>query len=113
MGRRKSTEDIQDTSGEQMALIDVAPEHLTEIKPLANKYRAAVNRRMKALEEEMSLKQEILDLIKKENLSRLPDGSIKFKCDGMTITVTPRDELVKVKEAQTPKSEPPTRPEAG
>lgn len=99
MRRRKSTSETEsEVTGEQMDLIDVAPQHLAEIKPIARKYRAAVKRRMKAGEEEVQLKQEILALIKSENLTRLPDGSIRFKCDGMTITVTPRDELVKVKE---------------
>ena len=54
--------------------------------------------RVEALAEEVKAKQEILSLVKDAHLSRLADGSIKFKCDGMVITVTPRDELVKVKD---------------
>ena len=93
MGKNKDT-----PSGEQMDLIDVTPESLKEIKPIAKRYKAAMQARVEALKEEVEAKQGILSLIKDAHLSRLQDGSIKFKCDGMVITVTPRDELVKVKE---------------
>ena len=100
MGRRKSIEEeeLESTAGDQMDLIDVSPETLAEIKPLAREYRKVVKQRVKIQAKETDLKQQILDLIKGANLARLPDGSIRFKCDGMTISVTPRDELVKVKE---------------
>lgn len=87
------------TSGEQLDLIDVTPENLKKIKPVAKKYKAALRRRMEAGEEEKTLKHQILDMVKEANLQRLPDGSIKFTCDGMVIKVTPRDELVQVKDA--------------
>lgn len=90
----------QASIGEQLDLLDVSPENLKQIIPVAKQYRKAVKRRMVALEEETKLKGQILDLVKDAKLSRLADGSIKFKCDGMLITVTPRDELVKVKEAE-------------
>lgn len=89
--------DVESTSGKQLELIDVSPENMKKIKPIARKYKATQKRRMEAGEEEADLKQQILALVKEANLTRLQDGSIRFKCDGMTITVTPRDELVKVK----------------
>lgn len=102
MPRKKSSEDSEVEVGEQMELIDVSPENLAEIKPVAKQYRAAVKRRMKAGEAEQELKQQllahVLDGVKAGKITRLPDGSIRFKCDGMTISVTPRDELVKVKD---------------
>lgn len=76
----------------------MGPENLKEIKPYAKRYKAAMQRRVEALQEEVEAKQKILSLIKEANLSRLADGSIRFKCDGLLITVTPRDELVKVKD---------------
>jgi len=84
--------------GEQLDLIDVTPKNLKEIKPLAKKYKAAMKRRMVAGDQEKALKMEILNLVKVAKLRRLADGTIKFRCDGMFITITPRDELVKVKE---------------
>lgn len=97
MARKKRDEDEIEV-GEQMDLIDVKPENLNEIKPVAKKYRAAVKRRMKALEDEIQLKGEILELVKAADLKPLDNGVIRFKCDGMTITITPRDMLVKVKD---------------
>ena len=94
MGRRKKDSD----AGEQLELIDVGPKNLEAIKPVAARYRAAMKRRMKAGQEEADAKQQILALVKDANLSRLEDGSIKFRCDGMLIIVLPRDELVRVKE---------------
>lgn len=94
----KKQEKAPSTSGEQLDLIDVAPEHLAEIKPLAERYRRALRARLDALEEETAAKQDLLSLIKESNPTRLPDGSIRFRCDGLLISVTPRDELVKVKE---------------
>jgi len=104
MGRRKSIEEeeVESEVGEQMDLIDVSPENLAGIKPVAKKYRAAVKKRMAAGEVEQESKQELLAMVlagvTEGKITRLPDGSIRFKCDGMTISVTPRDELVKVKE---------------
>ena len=83
---------------EQMDLIDVGPKNLKEISSHAKRYQAAMKRRANALTEETHEKQAILDLVKKANLSRLQDGTIKFTCDGMLITITPRDELVRIKE---------------
>jgi hypothetical protein len=51
--------------GEQLDLIDVQPENSKEIIAHAKNYRAAVKRRMAALEEEVAEKQKLLELIKK------------------------------------------------
>ena len=88
----------QATKGQQMDLIDVSPKNSKEIIRQAQIYRDALARRQSALNEETNAKQKLLDLIKKAGLQRLEDGTIKFHVDGYKITVTPRDELVKVKE---------------
>ncbi len=92
------SKDSSQTTGEQLDLLDVQPKHLKKIIAHARNYRAAVQRRMAALEEEVAEKQALLELIKAENLQRLENGQIRFKLDGMLITVTPRDELIRVKE---------------
>jgi tRNA1(Val) A37 N6-methylase TrmN6 len=97
MGKRKK--EVIESDG-QMALIDVAPENIAKIIPVAKKYRLAVRRRMKVQEEEVALKTELLELVKESKAVRLADGSIRFRCEDMTITVTPRDELVKVKDSE-------------
>lgn len=89
---------MEPAPGEQMDLIDVGPENLKQIKPIAKEYRAAVKARMAAGETEKDLKEQLLAMVKDANLTRLDDGTIRFKVDGMLITVTPRDELIRVKE---------------
>jgi len=89
----------ESTSGEQMDLIDVTPKELKRILPIAKEYRRVVKQRVKLTAKEVTLKGQILEEVKKAKLPRLDDGSVRFKCDGITISVTPRDELVKVKEA--------------
>jgi len=88
----------ESTSGEQLQLIDITPENLKAIKPIAQKYSAMVKRRLTVTAEETTLKAQLLELITDAHLTRLPDGTIKFKCDGMLITVKPRDELIQVRE---------------
>jgi hypothetical protein len=89
---------VESTSGEQLPLIDVTPKHGKAILAIAKDYKKAVAARMRMGEKEVDLKGKLLELIKKENLARLENGSIRFRLDGMIITVTPRDELIKVKE---------------
>lgn len=97
MGNKRT---LEPAPGEQIELLDVGPENLKQIKPVARRYRSAVAARIAALEEETKLKAQILSMVHDAHLSRLDDGTIRFKCDGMTITITPRDELVRVKEEE-------------
>jgi hypothetical protein len=84
--------------GEQIPLIDVGPQELKKIIPLAKNYKAAVKTRVTALEEEVAYKKQLLELVEAEGLSRDAKGKIRFKADGLEITVTPRDNLIQVKE---------------
>ena len=86
------------SKGEQLDLIDVGPENLKEIAPHARKYRKAVRQRIDALAIEVVEKEKIRQMAHAANLSRLPDGSLKFRCESMIITIAPRDEKVTVKE---------------
>ena len=96
-GRPKKEEAV---AGEQLDLIDVAPENAKEIITAAREYKAAQVKRIAALEREVERKQELLSLVRDANLQRLKDGTIRFRLDGFLITVTPRDELVKVKQEE-------------
>jgi len=93
MGRKKKTD-----SGEQLDLIDVAPENQKEIIACAKRYKKALSIRIDALAQEKKEKSKLLELIENAGLQHLPDGKIRFRVDGYKITVTPRDELVQVKE---------------
>lgn len=86
--------------GEQLDLIDVKPENAKEILAAAKIYKKWMTKRVEALAKEKEQKQIVLELVHKANLEPLPGtgGKIKFEVDGTTITVTPRDELVQVKE---------------
>ncbi len=85
-------------TGEQLQLIDVGPKDGKEIMVAAKSYQKHQTARLKSLEKEMEQKTLILELVKKANLQPLAGGVIKFRLDGMTITIKPRDELVRVKE---------------
>lgn len=88
----------QPTRGEQLDLIDVGPANFKAIKPVAKKYRLIVKERLAAQAKEVELKTELLALVKDAHMQHLDDGTIQFRVDGMLITITPRDELIKVKD---------------
>lgn len=92
MGKKKS--------GKQLELIDVLPKDARPIVEAARIYKEYLRERQAALAEEVKHKKIVLDLIKKAELQPLKDGVIRFTCDGVTISITPRDELVKVKESE-------------
>ncbi len=97
---KKKTSKKKTQDQEQLDLIDVHPKNSKEIIRVAKLYKKAQRTRINALEEEKQLKQQVLELIKKENLQPTADGQIKFTIDEFTISITPRDELVKVKEVE-------------
>lgn len=88
----------ESTAGEQLELIDVGPENLEKIGPHARKYKSAQKKRLTALDEEVKEKNIIKQLVHESGLKRLPDGSIRFRCEGMRIEVIPTDEKIKIKE---------------
>lgn len=93
-----SDETLEVYEGEQLDLIDVAPENSKDIIKHAKLYKSAQKRRMSTLEEEIAEKKLLLELVRNSGVGKLEDGKIKFKTGTFTITVTPRDELVKVKD---------------
>ena len=86
------------TTGEQLDLLDVGPENSKEIVKQAKHYKTALSRRIEALQEEVTAKEKLKALIKEANLKPMDDGKIRVHVNGYTITVTPRDELIQVKE---------------
>lgn len=91
-----SDETMEVQEGEQLDLIDVAPENSKDIIKHAKLYESAKRRKeyesdtMKA-EEEM-----LIELIKESGLQPV-DGKIVFSCSGFKFTVTTKDGI-KVKE---------------
>lgn len=81
-------------------LIDVRPENIKKISLEAKRYKAAQARKTKAAEEEAVGKHKILQLVKEADLQPLADGKIRFKADGMLITITPREDAITVKEGE-------------
>jgi len=85
-------------SGDQIPLIDVAPENCKELIAAAKLYKEYQQDRMSAAAQEADQKALIIELMHKSELQPLAGGKLKFEHDGFKITVTPRDELVQVKQ---------------
>lgn len=94
MGRMRKKERV-----EQIQLIDTTPENKKEILKVARQYKATQSDRVHALAEEKKLKAQLIELIKEAGLKPIDDsGTIRFKIEEVLISITPRDELVQVKE---------------
>jgi len=85
------------TEGEQLDLIDITPEYAKPIKAAAKAYKRVVAEGRVLLAEEVKLKTKIIEQVREAGIKPNAEGVIKFRLDGVTITITPRDELVKVK----------------
>lgn len=86
--------------GEQMDLIDVGPENLKKMKPVARRYKVAQKRRLEALAEAVKEKKKMLELIQDAGLNPNEDGVILFTVDGMTVKASPQDWKISVKESE-------------
>lgn len=95
-GKTSMAEEV--TKEEQMDLIEVQPKNAKPIIVAARLYKEFQLARLSALAKETAQKQKVLELVKVANLQPLDGGKIKFKYDGVTISVTPRDELIKISE---------------
>lgn len=85
-------------NGEQLALIDVQPENAEPIIQAARLYKKFQAARLTALNKEVAQKRKILELVKVADLQPLEGGKIKFEYDNVMVSITPRDELVTVKD---------------
>ena len=84
---------------EQLDLIpDARPANEKEIARVANDYRMALREQCAALSVAKERKEELLALVKEAKLTPTDDGKIQFHAGGLLIMVTPRDELVRVKD---------------
>jgi len=84
--------------GEQLPLIDVAPENAKDILRVARSYKRAQAVRNGALAEEVKLKQKLLALVHESGVSADHEGGYRLSLNGVVVTVKPRDELVRVKD---------------
>lgn len=90
------------TAGEQLDLLDVTPEYVKPIKAAARRYKKWQKERMSALANEIKARDEIKaalhEIIQKDKtLKPDDDGTFRFSLGDMTVSLKPRDELVKVK----------------
>ena len=82
----------------QLELIQTLPDNIQEIVDVALEYQECKIGRQNILKKEVELKDKLKTMVKEAKLQPLKDGVIRFKHDGVLIQITPRDELIKVKE---------------
>ena len=92
----KTREPDNPDEGEQLDLIDVTPEIAKQLKRLGRTYQRYKRERIAALTKEVEYKTKLLGALRDSKVPKQADGSIKCRLDGMKITVTPRDDLVRV-----------------
>lgn len=100
-GKAKSTGTV--AKGEQGELIETLPDNIKEIARIAKAYKRAVQARMAAGDEEVELKQKLLHAVNESNVQYV-DGKKTVRFEGLVITVTPRDELITVKDKSEEKA---------
>jgi hypothetical protein len=83
-----------------MPLIDVGPENLKEMQPVARKHKNAEKRRATAVSDKSEACAEMVELVKKANLFPNEKGLIEFVVDGLRVKVTPDQWTVSVVETQ-------------
>jgi hypothetical protein len=88
------------TTGEQMDLIDVGPEHSKEIDSATERWQATIKKRLALQAVEAQQKAKVIALLKAENLTRLEDGSLKCRCEEWTIELKPTEEKLSATKAK-------------
>jgi len=101
MAKEKNQDSLKNEAGEQLDLIDVTPENAKSIIREARLYKKFQAERLAVLKNEIEQKHKVLELVKAAKLQSLDGGKIRFEHDGVIISITPRDELVKIKEKTT------------
>ena len=97
--KKKKPETVEKPEkGEQLDLIDVAPENAKAIIRAARTYKKYQAVRLTALADEVKYKQKVLELIKAAKLKPLDGGKIKFEYDDVIITVTPQEMKLSIKD---------------
>ncbi len=96
--KNQKKESEANASGEQLDLIDVSPKNAKPMIEVGRLYKKAQKARLKALAEEIRLKEKIRQLAKDAKLQRLENGVIRFEYQGVEICITPQDEKVTVKD---------------
>lgn len=84
--------------GEQGMLMEVGPEGMEKIRPHVEVCRKAQAARKREWDRVIDAKENIRELVRSEGIQPGPNGKITFKCDGVEVIVTPRDEKVEVKD---------------
>lgn len=99
----KGEADHETKVGEQGTLMDVGPENKKEIVEAVQIYKRHQHDRIVSLKKECEWKEKIKALVKESDLLPQKDGTIKFNYDKVIIEITPRDELITIKEKKPKK----------
>jgi len=97
----------KDVDGQMELIETLTPQQKGAFTKKAREYKRVVEERMTLSREEVDLKQSLRDMVHKSGLKPLDSsGVIQFSVDGVSIKMTPRDELIQVKLEDTGDGEP-------
>lgn len=95
---KKTRKRKADAGGEQLQLLETAHPMAKKIIDTARKYKRLVRERSEILRDEVKEKEKMKALVRETDLKPDADGVIEFRCGKVVVTVTPRDELIRVKD---------------
>lgn len=79
-------------------LIDVTPENQKAILEFAKQLKRVQAKKKSLADDEKSIRHELIEAVHEAGLQPLENGVIILKINGMTLTVTPKEENVKIQE---------------
>lgn len=98
MAKKKAAKKETKEKGEQLDLIDVSAANAKPIIKVAREYVKHRDARIAVGKKEAEYKHRVIALVEAAELQPLEGGKIKFKYDGLTILVAPKEMELKVKD---------------
>jgi hypothetical protein len=79
-------------------MFDITPENQKEILAFAKQLKKVSAKKKSLADDEKVARHELIEAVRSAGLQPMDNGVIILKINGMTITVTPKEENVKIQE---------------